>query len=484
MWPLRWEADVESRGLSFGSDAIQYTSRGKVMYMTDKNWKRIDNYYQDGVMRTIGQGPCETKEEGNTFGCERTTDKHTTILHRGSRMSFIEYDDNGDISKCEWMDLGPIGNVRPDWYMDDRGDSTDVQYIGDSHVYYLGMPRLVKQWRKKDFANQYFTMSMQAIPGEDNVSWPLILNIPGEGFGDDFLQHYSNHRIVTDDDEAAFLIDETVDCPKIEGEGSGGPPVGEQEHVPSNLEVQKESWRTILWTGSPVWVPPPEAPSAASGMQEVTKTVSVAACFDDASSQLRFVSRMKLSSEVWAGIAWRSEEFCIMSPADGSDTDMVFAKPEGGSYSLHLGKLNKAMKQMSPSSMDGFSSGLRPLAEVSALFGTHEATFQNGELMMKFERTYASRPTTVSMNFAFGDKAEVGYHASRGCFELDNLPQCAPGEFPVVGGETRVGCPEQSESGASTTNKDAPANGGRRMVQQMAGGGAVMAAFGLGAFLR
>jgi len=122
---------------------------------------------------------------------------------------------------------------------------------------------------------------------------------------------------------------------------------------------------------------------------------------------------------------------------------------------------------------------------------------------MKFERTYASRPTTVSMNFAFGDKAEVGYHASRGCFELDNLPQCAPGEFPVVGGETRVGCPEQSESGASTTNKDAPANGpeqsesgasttnkdapangGRRMVQQMAGGGAVMAAFGLGAFLR
>lgn len=54
-----------------------------------------------------------------------------------------------------------------------RGVSTDVQYIGDSHVYYKGKPKLVKQWRKQDFANQYFTMSMQRLPGNDGVHWPV-----------------------------------------------------------------------------------------------------------------------------------------------------------------------------------------------------------------------------------------------------------------------------------------------------------------------
>ena len=47
------------------------------------------------------------------------------------------------------MDLGIIGNVRPDWFMDKRGSGCDVQYLGDQHVFYEGAPRLVKQWRKQ-----------------------------------------------------------------------------------------------------------------------------------------------------------------------------------------------------------------------------------------------------------------------------------------------------------------------------------------------
>merc|ERR1712032_1358686 len=70
------------------------------------------------------------------------------------------------IEDCTMMDLMVVGNIRPDWFLDDRGDDTDVQYIGDQHVYYADgdLPKLVKQWRKKDFASQYFVMSMMGNP--------------------------------------------------------------------------------------------------------------------------------------------------------------------------------------------------------------------------------------------------------------------------------------------------------------------------------
>lgn len=51
-------------------------------------------------------------------------------------------------------------------------------------------------------------MSMQRLPGPDGVHWPLILNIPGEGFGDDVLQTWSNHRTLSDSDQDAFLLDQ------------------------------------------------------------------------------------------------------------------------------------------------------------------------------------------------------------------------------------------------------------------------------------
>ena len=89
-----------------------------------------------------------------------------------------------------------------------------MQYLGDQHVYYAdgALPKLVKQWRKKDFASQYFVMSMmgnppnrleknEGVPAEDNMHWPLILNMPGEGFVDDMIQVYRNHELLKEDAE-------------------------------------------------------------------------------------------------------------------------------------------------------------------------------------------------------------------------------------------------------------------------------------------
>lgn len=92
--------------------------------------------------------------------------------------------------------------------------------------------------RKKDFASQYFTMGMmENNPGkmangtdvkpEDNIKWPLVLNIPGEGFGDDMLQRYSNHELLTDEDDDLFMLIENYEeiggtCVNIGGgEGAG-----------------------------------------------------------------------------------------------------------------------------------------------------------------------------------------------------------------------------------------------------------------------
>jgi hypothetical protein len=72
------------------------------------------------------------------------------MIHRGSKMVFITWNndtehgsnDPAQISDCYYLDLAVIGNIRPDWYMDSRGDSTDVQYLGNQHVFHENEPRL------------------------------------------------------------------------------------------------------------------------------------------------------------------------------------------------------------------------------------------------------------------------------------------------------------------------------------------------------
>ena len=147
-------------------------------------------------------------EETGFLGCRynNTDGTMSTMIHRENLMYFISWKedvtnpvqvgerDASKIEECTMLNMAVVGNIRPDWFMDKRGDDTDVQYLGNQHVYYADgqTPKLVKQWRKKDFASQYFVMSMTGnppnmleqdpeAPVEDNMHWPLILNVPGEG---------------------------------------------------------------------------------------------------------------------------------------------------------------------------------------------------------------------------------------------------------------------------------------------------------------
>jgi len=437
MWPLRWTATVEQTGLGFGSDEVTYESKGRVWYMLDKNYKRLDTFYQAGIQRAVGQGPCEEGrkiEDGTVMSCNRTGPVNSTVLHRNSKMVFIDWGPDDTIVSCTQTDLGPIGNIRPDWFMDNRGASTSVQYLGDSHVYHLGEPRLVKQWRKKDFANQYFTMSVQRLPGEDGVHWPLILNVPGEGFGDDFLQHWHSHRLLEESEARAFLIDEEFvanggECPMVGGEGGmEGPPTGQADHVPSNLEVEEASWRVIEYTKSPVWAPPQltndEAP-AAQGVQKVVDGVHAESCFDSKSNHVRLTMKFTLSEPVWAAVSFLESEECLMTPRGGGAGEVVYAQPQssGGGFDVSLGSLLPSLKAFSPANNQAFLDGLTPLAEVDG-FGGSVAEFSNGELIMGFARAYAAKPSILQLSFAYGSEAQIGYHPNRGCFLVNELPEC------------------------------------------------------------
>ena len=363
-WPLAWTAENEWMSLKYRSDEVQWRSSGQVYYRLDKNWKRSDVWFQNGTQRMIGQSPCDAEHggtpvvepDGSSFACLREPSfAKTTMLHRGNKMVFISYDESGEnITQCSWLDMAVIGNVRPDWFMDLRGDSTDVQYLGDEHVFYQGKPALVKKWRKRDFASQYFTMSMQEIPGRENVHWPLILNIPGEGFGDDSLQRFDKHRVLTDDDDHLFLLDEAFvaqggSCP-MRGDGSGGPPALDQP-VLSNLEIEDSSWRSIEYTYSPVWVPPPaEVTSAADAVAavEIADGVSGTMCAAtgvQGESLVRVRVTMDMEAPVWAAIGFRQSEVCEMTPRQGGDGEALFAGPdENGIFALHYGPVQPELR--------------------------------------------------------------------------------------------------------------------------------------------
>lgn len=451
MWPLRWTAQVEQEGLAFGSDVPTYRSSGQVWYMLDKNWKRIDILSQSGVQQTVGQAPCADKDKVGPFGCNRTSDAKRTILHRGDKMFFIDRNADDSISNCTLTLLGPIGNIRPDWFMDSRGASTSVQYLGDSHVYYMGKPRLVKQWRKKDFANQYFTMSMARLPDSNGTRWPLILNIPGEGFGDDFLQHWSGHRLLQDSEEAAFLIDEQYQraggkCILIGGGDQAGPPTGQTVHIKSNLEVQPEAWREIVWTESPVWKPEVKVDDGpVGGAKKVVDGVYQQSCWDAKSSSVQIGLTIDMAKPVWAAVGFRDTEECLMTPRGGVDGEAVVVLPGTSGFDMQFGPLSPSLKTMGSANVAAFSTGAKPLSSLAAFAGGSTAQSSNGKFSLAFMRAYKEKPPALHLTFAVGLDSSFGYHGNRGCFKVENLPQCPMAVCPAG-----AGSPAGKDAGVSS----------------------------------
>jgi len=513
MWPLKWSADTENQAMAYGSDDVVFTSRGKTFYMLDRNWKRSDTSFQEGLLRTIGQGPCadvdeETAEEG-FLGCRKnqTDGSMSTMIHREGLMYFISWKEDGDnpvqpgevdatkIEECTMINLAVIGNIRPDWFLDKRGDDTDVQYLGDQHVYYAdgAVPKLVKQWRKKDFASQYFVMSMMGnppnklenatdAPVEDNIHWPMILNIPGEGFGDDSLQVYRNHKLLTDEDEELFKLIENYqaiggECVDIramgEGDGNVGPPVlDEEEKIRSNLEVDPLSWASNEITFSPIWeVPVKEtvatldfdestmAASASSNSKsvlQVSDRITVESCYDESTSSMDMSIHFHDIEPTfdgklpWMAIGYRPTELCAMTPPDGGVTPIVLvthSEEDGSMPEAHKTMLLPEAKAYSQDAFSSIMTSRKPLGDVedymdvvveapmvvsnTAIQVARSSSTSSSEdtVSLHFKQVVEgnTKPEVLNLMYAIGMTSQLGSHTTRGCFQLQDITPCSDG---------------------------------------------------------
>lgn len=501
MWPLKWAANVQAKSMSFGSDEVKFESRGRTFYALDKNWKRSDTTYQLGVLRGLGGGPCENiagDADTKGSGCVlNSTDSMSTMIHKENMMYFVDWNKDaapivgeGDTSKiesCSYIDMAVVGNIRADWFMDARGDDTDVQYLGDQHLFYPDpeegtIPMLAKQWRKKDFASQYFTMSMLANPtnkvdkmsdasAEDNMHWPMILNIPGEGFGDDHLQVYTNHELLTDEDDDLFMLVENYvenggECPEIvrmnEDEVAVGPPA-QEVHIPSNLEVEEASWFTNEYTFSPVWQVPMRpvvtdmgaAASVSAAMSKpstkVSDRVTVESCYDEATKSIDMsfhfhdIDPTSNGRLPWMAIGYRPSDVCAMTPPSGGVTPIVLIthlEGDGEVPKAHSTSLLPTAKTLSADAFASMYMLARDLEEtddhsdVSVIAPQittsimRSGLFDDDTVSLSFKRVVGEKPEQLNLMYAIGMSSELGIHTTRKCFVIDAFPSCSS---PVSG---------------------------------------------------
>ncbi len=516
---MAWSADVDTKSMAFGYDEVVHHNRGRTFYRLDKNWKRSDTTLAKGVRRGIGQGPCENidaeQSEEGVIACiseqdVAAGDPMTTMIHRGSLMYFVTWQNTTDvkvgetntslIEECSYLDLMVIGNIRPDWFLDDRGDDTDVQYLGNQHIYYAsGTPRLAKQWRKKDFASQYFTMSVAGNPLTKNSTdpvWPLVLNIPGEGFGDDMLQVYENHTLLSDDDDDLFDLVKNLEanggsCPLVtsglgvdgeESEASFGPPVSEV-HVPSNLEVDDNSWFTSVYTYSPVWQPPmkSEMASGASAMGvAVTQAerVTVESCYDPTTKMVKLsveyqdIDAIPTESGMqlpWLALGYREDEVCSMTPVSGGDSKIILVSqaPKVNFPKPYIGKMGPNTKRFDQSAFGAIydslwalddAIGYKDVSLAAPMLGgvggamlSRSAT-PNGSVVLSFSQEFDEKPEVMHLMYAIGMSPSLGVHTSRSCFEIVEFPTCIPSESDSdsVPATSMQEASIESESSAST----------------------------------
>lgn len=273
-------------------------------------------------------------------------------------------------------------------------------------------------------------MSVQRLKGADGVHRPLILNIPGEGFGDDALQYYFDHSLLDSTSESDFLLDQAFEasggvCNQTMGSDSSGPPTGQQAHVPSNLEVDAAAWRKIVWTGSPIWQPQvePDTPASSSGTLIVDGN-KVDACFDESSNMARLTIAFQSASPVWAALGFMADAECLMTPRGGRDGEVILAQPSGnGEYTASHGFIAPDWKRFASVSGSPTLKNPTPLSTAAGFEGGL-VEMGNGVLKLGFAREYTQRPSALHMNYAIGKSGALAYHAKRGCFSISNLTTC------------------------------------------------------------
>lgn len=431
-WPLRWTAISNTTSLPAdpfdknGNKKEVWHAHGRVYYDLSKNWKRQEWTHREG-RQFFDSTPLEAVR--------------SVMVHRGRDMVFVNYFKNNTKS-CQKLDLSIIGNMRPDWFLDGRGQGSSSQYLGNQHINYLGKPTLVKQWRKKDFAAMYFVMSMAGEPDKDGIHWPLILDLPGEGFGEDALNTFYDHKLLPDsdeEDERIFWPDKGMNCVQDTNSMSGPPSTDDMDamHIRSNLNVAEAGWVALEYSAAPGEAVPtinelqvaslkdPTPCDEGKGQTANMKTEAIGdfgeISYCKASSGDIEIHTSYLGSEAaWTSIGFRTPsapDMCTMLPAEAA-----MAIPEGNSVKMGLSDLPKSLKNFGSNGID-FLDSMQPLLENSEV-STATYEYSNGKTRFHLSRMIKGDPDVVRLTWAVGNSATFTYHRARGCVDLTNIPAC------------------------------------------------------------
>lgn len=246
--------------------------------------------------------------------------------------------------------------------------------------------------------------------------------------------------------------------------GGAGPPTGQTVHIPSNLEVDPNSWRSIVYTYSPVWEPPveEEEQSMATGSTGLATTqegdITVKSCYDPTENAVKLEVEWDIDmigSELpWMSLGYRETSECLMNPRGGGDSEIILITNEEAHFTL-LPTLSRSFDQGAVSSIydnmvpleekEGFSQvELQTPTAASAL----SKSAQEGDkdsVLLHFKQSMPTTPDVMHLMYAIGSTPNVSYHKTRKCFDITEFPTC-----PVEGSTT-------VETTPATTTETTPA---------------------------
>ena len=266
--------------------------------------------------------------------------------------------------------------------------------------------------------------------------------------------------------------------PDGESEASIGPPTTEV-HVPSNLEVDENSWFTNVYTFSPVWQPPMKIENDTAGPTTVAVTeaerIKVESCYDESSKSVQLSFEFKDIEAIptatgmelpWMAIGYRQDEVCSMIPLDGGDTGLVMISKssDDSSPNVYMATMGPNTKRFDPNAISGIYESFQPL---EATFGFKDislatpmlggadgsmitrSTSPNGSVILSFSQQFVEKPDAMHLMYAIGMSATLGIHESRSCFDIVEFPSCST--MSIENNESIVSNAVESDSSSSAT---------------------------------
>jgi len=396
--PLRWAAATETVLVETGTRIV-----GHVYYDVVNNRKREDYVVVEGDISIFF----------NIW--------NRTFIHDYGMLRFM----NWDTGTCNKTSL-PVGNLRSDWVLDNRGAGAVSQSLGSAYILYEGEYRHVRQWRKTDpLENAYVIQSY-----DEETEWEtpegmkrrvLLRQTPGAPGWGDAMDLFYNHT--TDFDDSVFDVLDGFDCPMQEPGG----PFDVNLNDNSALRMDSTFVRVdcedcgLVYSDKETEEKDEEEEGADRRSAAVyfngTEVLSEEAYLELAWEYLpdsgSFMFNLKSeAAAVWLGVAFPKLK-CVMVPADavlaipaadGSDADIMPYKMEVASLSGVSVDEGQVLENATLSEVDG----------MQVLSFTRKAD-NGGEVVLD--------PTApIEVIYAVGFSSELGYHGidSRGCLTINS----------------------------------------------------------------